>query len=203
MKPCGGSSQMLPGTIGVAAFQINVAGAGPIAFWVDPHIVASFNYAVRLMELPQGMFGISLATYLLPTLAGLAAEKNYPEFRSDTAAGIGHLLFANLIAADPAGRAGRADRAADVRARQIRRRLDQPRGAGAGVPGAGAGRVFDGQHPGAGVLRAGRHQDADEDQHRLPGAESAAGRRRWSCRCKQGGLGIANTLTSIVQRRRC
>jgi len=30
-------------------------------------IVASFSYAVRLMELPQGVFGISLATYLLPT----------------------------------------------------------------------------------------------------------------------------------------
>ena len=61
--------------------------------------VASFNYAVRLMELPQGMFGISLATYLLPTLDGLAAEKNYPEFRATLRHGLGTLLFANLIAA--------------------------------------------------------------------------------------------------------
>jgi putative peptidoglycan lipid II flippase len=91
--------RMIPGTIGVAAFQINVLLTQTIAFWVDPHIVASFNYAVRLMELPQGMFGISLATFLLPTLAGLAADKNYFEFRNTLRNGLGTLLFMNLIAA--------------------------------------------------------------------------------------------------------
>ena len=91
--------QMIPGTIGVAAFQINVLLTQTIAFWVSPQIVASFNYAVRLMELPQGMFGISLATYLLPTLSGLAAEKKYPEFRTTLRHGLGTLVFFNLIAA--------------------------------------------------------------------------------------------------------
>jgi putative peptidoglycan lipid II flippase len=91
--------RMIPGTIGVAAFQINVAMVQAIAFWIDPQINASFDYAVRLMELPQGMFGISLATYLLPTLAGLAAEKKYPEFRSTLRHGVSTLLFLNLIAA--------------------------------------------------------------------------------------------------------
>jgi putative peptidoglycan lipid II flippase len=91
--------QMIPGTIGVAAFQINVLLTQTIAFWVSPQIVASFNYAVRLMELPQGMFGISLATYLLPTLSGLAAEKKYPEFRTTLRQGLGTLVFFNLIAA--------------------------------------------------------------------------------------------------------
>jgi putative peptidoglycan lipid II flippase len=51
------------------------------------------------MELPQGMFGISLATYLLPTLSGLAAEKKFPEFRATLKQGLGYLSFANLIAA--------------------------------------------------------------------------------------------------------
>jgi putative peptidoglycan lipid II flippase len=45
------------------------------------------------------MFGISLATYLLPTLSSLAAEKNYPEFRATLRHGVGSLLFLNLIAA--------------------------------------------------------------------------------------------------------
>jgi putative peptidoglycan lipid II flippase len=90
---------MIPGTIGVAAFQINVLVTQTIAFWVGPHIVASFNYAVRLMELPQGMFGISLATFLLPTLSALALEKKYPEYRATLRHGISTLLFANLIAA--------------------------------------------------------------------------------------------------------
>jgi putative peptidoglycan lipid II flippase len=92
--------QMLPAIIGVAAYQVNVLLTQGIAFWVDAQIVASFNYAVRLMELPQGVFGVSMATYLLPTLAGLAAEKKYPEFRTTLRQGLGMLLFASLIAAD-------------------------------------------------------------------------------------------------------
>jgi putative peptidoglycan lipid II flippase len=90
--------QMLPGTIGVAAFQINVALVQLAAIFVGPGIVSSFNGAVRLMELPQGMFGISLATYLLPALSGLAAEKNYAEFRATLRHGLSTLVFLNLIA---------------------------------------------------------------------------------------------------------
>ncbi|HEY1790820.1 MAG TPA: murein biosynthesis integral membrane protein MurJ [Verrucomicrobiae bacterium] len=90
--------KMIPGTIGVAAFQINVAVVQVLSFWVGTGIVSSFGYAVRLMELPQGMFGISLATYLLPTLSGLAAEKNYSEFRSTLRHGLSTLIFLNLLA---------------------------------------------------------------------------------------------------------
>ncbi|MDB6016489.1 MAG: putative lipid flippase MurJ [Pedosphaera sp.] len=90
--------QMIPGTIGVAAFQINVLMTQGVAFWVDPSIVAQFNVAVRLMELPQGVFGVSLATFLLPTLSGLAAEKKYGEFRSTLNQGLDHLVFINLLA---------------------------------------------------------------------------------------------------------
>jgi putative peptidoglycan lipid II flippase len=90
--------QMLPATIGVAAFQINVVLTQGLSYWVDDYVVASFQYAVRLMELPQGLFGISLATYLLPTLSGLATDKNYDGFRSELRQGIGYLIFTNLIA---------------------------------------------------------------------------------------------------------
>lgn len=71
--------RMLPGILGVAAFQINVLLTSLLAFWYGSEgepIVAPFRYAVTLMELPQGVFGVSLATFLLPTLAGLAAEKS-------------------------------------------------------------------------------------------------------------------------------
>jgi putative peptidoglycan lipid II flippase len=91
-------TRMVPGTIGVAAFQINVALVQLVAFFIGTGIVSSFNGAVRLMELPQGIFGISLATYLLPTLAGLATDKNYPEFRATLRHGLATLIFFNLIA---------------------------------------------------------------------------------------------------------
>ncbi len=90
--------KMIPGSIGVAAFQINVLLIQCFAYWFRPSIVSNFYYSVRLMELPQGLFGISLATYLLPALSGLAAKKEYGEFRSTLRQGLGHLAFANLLA---------------------------------------------------------------------------------------------------------
>jgi putative peptidoglycan lipid II flippase len=92
-------TQMIPGAVGVAAFQINVLITQSMGFWVGSGVVSSFTVAVRLMELPQGVFGISLATYLLPTLSGLAAEKKYPEFRSTLGQGLNWLIFVNLLAA--------------------------------------------------------------------------------------------------------
>ncbi len=90
--------KMIPGMLGVAAYQINILISKGIAFKVDPTIVAKFDYAVRLMELPQGLFAVSLATFLLPTLSGLAAEKQFPEFRSTLSTGFNHLIFVNLFA---------------------------------------------------------------------------------------------------------
>ena len=90
--------KMVPGMMGVAAFQFNVLLTQGIAWTVNPQIVASFGYAVRLMELPQGVFGISLATFLLPTLSGLAAGKKYPEFRATLGQALGYLALGNLAA---------------------------------------------------------------------------------------------------------
>ena len=90
--------KMVPGMMGVAAFQFNVLLTQGIAWTVNPQIVASFDYAVRLMELPQGVFGISLATFLLPTLSGLAAGKKYPEFRATLSQALGYLALGNLAA---------------------------------------------------------------------------------------------------------
>jgi putative peptidoglycan lipid II flippase len=89
---------MGPAIIGVAAFQLNVTLVQLVSFWVDPVIVASFSYAVRLMELPQGVFGISLAAYLLTTLSGLAVEKKLPEFRATLGQGLSYLVVVNGLA---------------------------------------------------------------------------------------------------------
>lgn len=96
--------KMIPGTIGVAAFQINMLVTQGIAFWMDGtqsegSIVASFMYAVRLMEFPQGVFGVSLFTFLLTSLSGFVADKNYDQFRSTLNDGINYLVFVNIFAA--------------------------------------------------------------------------------------------------------
>ena len=92
-------TKMVPSAIGVAAFQINVVLTTSLAFGHNAQIVNEFNYAVRLMELPQGVFGLSLATYLLPTLAGLALEKNFAQYRATLRQGVSHIIFINLLAA--------------------------------------------------------------------------------------------------------
>ncbi len=91
--------RMGPGVVGVAAYQLNVTIIMLVSYGVDRHVVASFDYAVRLMEFPQGIVGVSLATYLLPTLSGLAAQKKYPEFRATLRQGLAYALVVNLPAA--------------------------------------------------------------------------------------------------------
>ena len=49
------------------------------------------------MELPQGVFGVSLATFLYRPWR-LAAEKKFPEFRENLQRGMGYLFFVNAIA---------------------------------------------------------------------------------------------------------
>ncbi|HWD20645.1 MAG TPA: murein biosynthesis integral membrane protein MurJ [Verrucomicrobiae bacterium] len=90
--------KMIPSSIGVAAFQINVLVTQSLAFGENGPIVAIFQYAVRLMELPQGVVGLSLATFLLPTLSSLAVEKNYGQFRATLREGVSYLIYINLLA---------------------------------------------------------------------------------------------------------
>jgi len=91
------AAKMVPGAVGVAAFQINMVVTQGMGFWVGDHVVASYTYAVRLMEVPQGVFGASLAAFLLPALAGLAAEKKGGEFKATLREGLGHLVFVHVL----------------------------------------------------------------------------------------------------------
>ena len=90
--------KMGPALLGVAAYQINVLITQSLAFTEGRNVVSSFSYAVRLMELPQGVVGVSLATYLLGELSGLAAEKKFPEFRNVLRDGLQQLVFINTLA---------------------------------------------------------------------------------------------------------
>ena len=41
--------KMIPGTLGVAAFQLNVLITSSLGYYIDETIVASFDYAVKFM----------------------------------------------------------------------------------------------------------------------------------------------------------
>jgi putative peptidoglycan lipid II flippase len=89
--------RMGPSVIGVAAFQLNTVLCQAFAYTHGREIISSFNYAVRLMELPQGVVGISLATVLLTELSTLAVDKKYPEFRNTLTEGLQQLIFLTLL----------------------------------------------------------------------------------------------------------
>ena len=89
--------RMGPSVIGVAAFQVNTVLCQAFAYSHGREIISSFNYAVRLMELPQGVVGLSLATVLLTELSTLAVDKKYPEFRSTLTEGLRQLIFLTLL----------------------------------------------------------------------------------------------------------
>ena len=62
---------MVPGTVGLAAVQINVFVNTVLATGEGTGAVSWLDYAFRLMYLPIGLFGVSIATAALPTISQL------------------------------------------------------------------------------------------------------------------------------------
>ena len=60
---------MGPGTLGLAAVQINVFVNTYLATGQPQGAVSWLSYAFRLMYLPIGLFGVSIATAALPEIA--------------------------------------------------------------------------------------------------------------------------------------
>jgi putative peptidoglycan lipid II flippase len=62
-----------PALVGLLAAEVNIIVDKMIASMLEPGSVAALAYGNRIMQFPQGVFAISLATALLPTLSNQAA----------------------------------------------------------------------------------------------------------------------------------
>ena len=124
---------MLPVTIALGLINLSLLINSLFGTLVSEEAPAAIDKAFRIYQLPQGLFSISIATILFPTLARFAARGATDDLRATMANGVRQIL----PAADPErradGRAGRADHAAGVPARRVRRRRHRPRDRGAGV----------------------------------------------------------------------
>jgi putative peptidoglycan lipid II flippase len=58
-----------PALVGLLAAEVNIIVDKMIASLLEPGSVAALAYGNRIMQFPQGVFAISLATALLPTLS--------------------------------------------------------------------------------------------------------------------------------------
>ena len=74
---------MLPAMFGVSVAQINLLLDTVLASLLQSGSVSWLYYSVRLMELPLGVFGIAIATVILPGLSQRHASKS-PQACSDT-----------------------------------------------------------------------------------------------------------------------
>ena len=71
---------IIPALFGVSVTQINLLLDTVIASFLITGSVSWLYYADRLLEFPLGLFGIGIATVILPSLSGLHARKNEQEF---------------------------------------------------------------------------------------------------------------------------
>ena len=89
---------MGPGTIGLAATQVNVFVNTLLATAEGTGAASWLSYAFRLMYLPIGVFGVSIATVVLPMAARHAAVDDPDGLRRTVSRGLGLMLALNVPA---------------------------------------------------------------------------------------------------------
>jgi putative peptidoglycan lipid II flippase len=89
---------MGPGTLGLAAVQINVFVNTSLATTQPQGAVSWLQYAFRLMYLPIGLFGVSIATAALPDLSKQAAIADKTPMRSTISSSLRMMLMLNVPA---------------------------------------------------------------------------------------------------------
>jgi len=89
---------MGPGTIGMAATQINVLVNSVLATGEGTGAVSWLDFAFRLMYLPIGLFGVSIATAATPAISRMVAEQDFGRIRATLAHALSLMTFLNLPA---------------------------------------------------------------------------------------------------------
>jgi putative peptidoglycan lipid II flippase len=89
---------MGPGTLGLAATQINVFVNTVLATGEGTGAVSWLNYAFRLMYLPLGIIGVSIATAAIPAISRHAARNDLAGVRKEVASGLSMMLLLNIPA---------------------------------------------------------------------------------------------------------
>ena len=89
---------MGPGTLGLAATQVNVFVNTVLATGEGTGAVSFLNYAFRLMYLPIGLFGVSIGTATLPAVSRHAAAHDYPAVRGTIADSMTLMMLLNVPA---------------------------------------------------------------------------------------------------------
>jgi putative peptidoglycan lipid II flippase len=86
---------MVPAIIGSAATQINVTVNSNFASHM-PGAVSWLGYAFRFMQLPIGIFGVTIASATLPSISRSATLGNFDEFRKTLSQSMGMVFLLTI-----------------------------------------------------------------------------------------------------------
>jgi putative peptidoglycan lipid II flippase len=89
---------MGPGTLGLAATQVNIFVNTWLATSEGTGAVSWLNYAFRLMYLPLGVLGVSIATASIPSIARYAADRDRVGMRRAVSSGVAMMLALTIPA---------------------------------------------------------------------------------------------------------
>lgn len=89
---------MVPGTVGLAATQVNILVNTILATSQGSGAVSWLNYAFRLMQFPIGVFGVSLASATLPAVSAHWVRKDLPAVREGIERSLRYVFAINLPA---------------------------------------------------------------------------------------------------------
>lgn len=89
---------MIPALFGVSVAQINLLLDTVLASFLVTGSVSWLYYSDRLMEFPLGVFGVALATVVLPGLSKKAASEDWKGFRQDIDSALRLVLIIGLPA---------------------------------------------------------------------------------------------------------
>ena len=89
---------MLPAVLGLAGAQINLLVDNKLASHLSDGSISSLQYAIRLFQLPLGVFAVSIAAALLPRLSHRAAAADWDGLSQTLQQGIRLAVFILLPA---------------------------------------------------------------------------------------------------------
>ncbi len=89
---------MLPATFGVGVYYLNITVSAILASLLPQGSVSYLYYAQRLFEFPQGIFTVSVAQAVLPSMSKQAAEGNMDGMKESLAFGLRLTLFITIPA---------------------------------------------------------------------------------------------------------
>lgn len=89
---------MLPAVLGAAVYQINIIIITMIASFLPAGSVSYLYYSDRIFQFPLALFGIALATAILPAMSDQVAQNKGEELKDTLSHGLRLILFITIPA---------------------------------------------------------------------------------------------------------